>query len=223
MTAFLDQLGSGPAGGLTATLLAVVLAYLLGSISFAIVVSRLAGLADPRSFGSRNPGATNVLRSGSKGAAAATLILDALKGWLAVALVSAYGPRYGIGDYGIAAVALGVFLGHLYPVFFGFKGGKGVATALGVLFALAWWLGVATAITWLMIAAFFRYSSLAAIVSAVFAPFYYVLLVGFDAIAVALIVMGAFILYRHSRNIAKLLAGSENRIGAKSKPAARRS
>ena len=223
MSAFLDQLARGPAGGLTATLMAVVLAYLLGSISFAIVVSRIAGLADPRSFGSKNPGATNVLRAGNKGAAAATLILDALKGWLPVWLVSAYGPRYDIGDYGVAAVALAVFLGHLYPVFFGFKGGKGVATALGVLLALAWWLGLATAATWLVIAIFFRYSSLAAIVAAVFAPFYYVLLVGFDAIAVALIVMSAFILYRHSRNIAKLLAGKESRIGGKRNPATRRS
>ncbi len=205
----------------TVTLAAVVLAYLLGSISFAIVVSRVAGLADPRSFGSKNPGATNVLRSGNKGAAAATLILDAVKGWLAVWLASTYGPRYGIADYGVAAVALAVFLGHLYPVFFKFKGGKGVATALGVLIALEWWLGLATAATWIVIAVFFRYSSLAAIVAAVFAPFYYVLLVGFDAIAVALIVMSAFILYRHNRNIAKLLAGKESRIGGTRKPAAR--
>ena len=207
--------------GLTAALIVVVLAYLLGSISFAIVVSRVVGLADPRSFGSKNPGATNVLRSGNKGAAAATLMLDAFKGWLAVWLASTYGPRYGIDDTGLAAVALAVFLGHLYPVFFGFKGGKGVATALGVLIALEWWLGLATAATWLVIAVFFRYSSLAAIVAAVFAPFYYVLLVGFDAIAVALIVMSAFILHRHRRNIAKLLAGKERRIGGKTKPAER--
>ena len=207
--------------GLTAALIVVVLAYLLGSISFAIVVSRVVGLADPRSFGSKNPGATNVLRSGNKGAAAATLMLDAFKGWLAVWLASTYGSRYGIDDTGLAAVALAVFLGHLYPVFFGFKGGKGVATALGVLIALEWWLGLATAATWLVIAVFFRYSSLAAIVAAVFAPFYYVLLVGFDAIAVALIVMSAFILHRHRRNIAKLLAGKERRIGGKTKPAER--
>ncbi len=205
----------------TVTLAAVVLAYLLGSISFAIVVSRVAGLADPRSFGSKNPGATNVLRSGNKGAAAATLILDAFKGWLAVWLASTYGPRYGIDDDGVAAVALAVFLGHLYPVFFGFKGGKGVATALGVLLALEWWLGLATAATWIAIAVFFRYSSLAAIVAAVFAPFYYVLLVGFDAIAVTLIVMAALILHRHRPNIAKLLSGKERRIGGAGKPAAR--
>ena len=208
-------------GGLTATLAAVVLAYLLGSISFAIVVSRVVGLADPRSFGSNNPGATNVLRGGNKGAAVATLVLDAFKGWIAVWLASTYGPRYGIDDTGVAAVALAVFLGHIYPIYFGFKGGKGVATALGVLIALDWWLGLATAVTWVVIAIFFRYSSLAAIVAAVFAPFYYVLLVGFDAIAVVLIVMSAFILYRHRPNIAKLLAGKEGRIGAERKPVTR--
>ena len=206
---------------LTATLVAVVLAYLLGSMSFSIIVSRLAGLADPRGFGSKNPGATNVLRGGNRGAAAATLILDVAKGWLAVWLAANYGYRYGIDDTGVAAVALAVFLGHLYPVFFGFKGGKGVATALGVLIAIEWWLGLSTAVTWLVIAIFFRYSSLAAIVAAVFAPFYYVLLVGFDAIAVALIVISAFILYRHSQNIAKLLAGKESRIGGKRRPVAR--
>ncbi len=206
---------------LTVTLVAVVLAYLLGSISFAIIVSRIVGLADPRSFGSKNPGATNVFRGGNKGAAVATLILDAFKGWLAVWVASTYGPRYGIDDVGVAAVALAVFLGHIYPVYFGFRGGKGVATALGVLIALEWWLGLATAVTWLVIALFFRYSSLAAIVAAVFAPFYYVLLVGFDAIAVALIVISAFILFRHRQNIAKLLAGKESRIGGKRKPAVR--
>lgn len=207
--------------GLTATLIAGVLAYLLGSITFAIVVSRIVGLADPRSFGSNNPGATNVLRGGNRGAAAATLVLDGFKGWLAVWLASTWGPRYGIDDTGVAVVALAVFLGHIYPVFFGFRGGKGVATALGVLIALEWWLGLATAVTWLVIAIFFRYSSLAAIVAAIFAPFYYVLLVGFDAIAVALIVMSAFILHRHRQNIAKLIAGKESRIGGKRRPAAR--
>ena len=198
---------------LLATLVAVIGAYLIGSIPFAIVVSRATGLADPRSYGSKNPGATNVLRSGKKGAAAATLILDALKGWFAVWLVETFGARYGIDDTGVAAVALAVFVGHLYPVFFHFKGGKGVATALGVLFAIAWWLGVGAASTWLVIAVFFRYASLASIVAAVFAPFYYVLLVGFDAIAVALVVMGALIVFRHRRNIANLLAGKEGRIG----------
>ena len=192
---------------------ATLLAYLLGSISFAIIVSRATGLADPRSYGSKNPGATNVLRSGKKGAAVLTLLLDAAKGWLAVWLVIRFGPQYGIGDGGIALVALAVFVGHLYPIFFRFRGGKGVATALGVLVGLAWWLGAATAATWLIIAFFFRYSSLAALVAAVFAPFYYVLLVGTDAIAAAIVVMSALIVYRHRKNIANLLAGKEGRIG----------
>lgn len=198
-----------------ATATAVLFAYLLGSVSFAIVVSRFAGLADPRSFGSKNPGATNVLRGGNKGAAVATLVLDALKGWLAVWLASTVGFRYGIDETGVACVALAVFVGHLYPVFFGFKGGKGVATALGILLALAWWLGLATAMTWLVIAFFFRYSSLAALIAAVFAPFYYALLLGFDATAGAITIMSALIVYRHRANIANLLAGKESRIGAK--------
>jgi glycerol-3-phosphate acyltransferase PlsY len=198
-----------------ATLVAVVLAYLLGSVSFAILVSRFGGLADPRSYGSRNPGATNVLRSGNKGAAAATLFLDAAKGWLAVWLAERFGARYGIGDTGVALVALAVFLGHLYPLWFGFKGGKGVATALGILFAFEWWLGLATALTWLVIAAFFRYSSLAAIVAAVFAPFFYVLLVAFDATALVIVIMAILVLYRHRANVAKLIAGKESRIGAR--------
>ena len=197
------------------TIIAVLLAYLLGSISFAIVVSRFAGIADPRSFGSKNPGATNVLRGGNRGAAAATLLLDAFKGWLAVWLASTFGYRHGIDETGIAAVALAVFIGHLYPVFFGFKGGKGVATALGILIALEWWLGLATAMTWLVIAFFFRYSSLAALVAALFAPFYYALLLGFDAIAGAITIISALIVYRHRANIANLLAGRESRIGAK--------
>jgi len=203
-----------------ATLIAVALAYLLGSIPFGIVVSRVAGIADPRSFGSGNPGATNVLRSGHKGAAVATLVLDAFKGWLAVWLALAFGWRYGIDETGVAAVALAVFVGHLYPVFFRFKGGKGVATAFGVLLAIAWWLGLASALTWIAIAFFFRYSSLAALVTAVFAPFYYALLVGFDAEAGAILIMSVLIFYRHRRNIGHLLAGKESRIGKK--PVARR-
>ncbi len=201
--------------GLGATFIAAVLAYLLGSIPFAILVSRMAGLEDPRRFGSGNPGATNVLRSGHKGAAAATLCLDVFKGWLAVWLVLAFGWRFGIDDTGVAAVALAVFVGHLYPVFFGFKGGKGVATAFGVLFALAWWLGLATAVTWLVVAFFLRYSSLASLIAALFAPFYYALLVGFDEIAGAILVMSVLIFYRHRRNIAQLIAGKESRIGSK--------
>ncbi len=195
------------------TVVAVLFAYLLGSIPFAILVSRAAGLADPRSYGSRNPGATNVLRSGNKAAAAATLLLDALKGWFAVWAVAAFGPRWNIGEAGVAAVALAVVVGHLFPIFFGFKGGKGVATALGVLFAIAWWLGVGTAATWVVIAFFFRYSSLAALVAAVFAPFYYVLLAGVDPIAFALVAIAALVVWRHRANIANLVAGRERRIG----------
>jgi glycerol-3-phosphate acyltransferase PlsY len=196
------------------TLAAILAAYLLGSVSFAIVVSRFAGIADPRSFGSKNPGATNVLRSGNKGAAAATLLLDASKGWFAVWSAATFGWRFGIADTGVAAVALAVFIGHLYPVFFGFKGGKGVSTALGVLIALQWWLGLATLATWGVIVLFFRYSSLAALVAAVFAPFYYALLVGIDVYLVAIVVMSGLVVYRHRRNIANLIAGKESRIGA---------
>ena len=192
-----------------------VLAYLLGSLSFAVIVSKAMHLDDPRSYGSGNPGATNVLRSGNKAAAAATLLLDAFKGWLAVWLASNVGDRYGIDETGVVLVAVAVFVGHLYPVFFRFRGGKGVATAVGVLLALEWWLGLATGSTWLVIVFFFRYSSLGAIVAAVFAPFYYALLVGIDATLVALVVVSALIVYRHRKNIANLLAGKETRIGAK--------
>src|ERR1700743_3065863 len=153
-------------------LIAVVAAYLIGSISFAVVVSKAMRLDDPRTYGSGNPGATNVLRSGNKTAAILTLIGDALKGWVAVWLVVVYGPRFGIADEGVALCAIAVFLGHLFPVFFKFKGGKGVATAAGVLLALNPILGVATLATWVIIAFFFRYSSLAALVAAVFAPLY---------------------------------------------------
>ena len=197
-----------------ATLIAVVFAYLLGSIPFAVVVSKLFGIADPRSYGSKNPGATNVLRSGNKAAAATTLLLDALKGWLAVWLASHFGPRYGIGEGGIACVGLAVLLGHMYPLYLKFAGGKGVATAVGILFALYWWLGLGALATWVIIAFFFRYSSLAAITAAAFAPFYYLLLVGADVTAAALLVMAALVVYPHKKNIANLLAGKETRIGA---------
>src|SRR6476661_10851082 len=156
-------------------LLAALLAYLVGSLSFAVIVSRAMGLSDPRTYGSGNPGATNVLRSGSKAAAVLTLALDALKGYLPVALVVRFGPAHGMGEGTVALVALAAFLGHLWPVFFRFKGGKGVATAAGALLGIDPLLGAATLLTWVIIAAFFRYSSLASIVSAVFAPFYHVL------------------------------------------------
>jgi glycerol-3-phosphate acyltransferase PlsY len=199
------------------TILFAVAAYLIGSISFAVVVSKLFGLSDPRTYGSKNPGATNVLRSGNKAAAALTLVGDCFKGWLAVWLAQKYGPAYGIDDTGVALVAVAVFLGHLWPVFFKFVGGKGVATALGVLLGLNGWLGLATVVTWLVIAYAFRYSSLAALVASVFAPFYYVFLFGPDVQLLAVIVMSVLLIYRHRKNIANLLAGKESRIGSKKK------
>lgn len=194
-----------------------VAAYLLGSISFAVVSSKLFGLADPRTYGSGNPGATNVLRSGNKAAAIATLIGDAAKGWLAVWLALHFEQRLQVGDATIALVAIAVFLGHLWPVFFRFVGGKGVATAAGVLLGLNVWLGVATLVTWLVVAFAFRYSSLAALVAAVFAPFYYGLLFGVEPQLAAVFLMSVLLVFRHSGNIAKLIAGKESRIGSKSK------
>jgi glycerol-3-phosphate acyltransferase PlsY len=194
---------------------AVALAYLLGSVSFAVLVSRLMGLADPRSYGSRNPGATNVLRTGNRVAALLTLAGDAAKGWLAVVLAKWFAARYGFGDTTIALVAIAAFAGHLFPVFHRFAGGKGVATAAGVLLGLNVWLGLATLGTWLIIAFFFRYSSLAALVAAVFAPLYYGFLFGPDAIGLAVLVMSALLVWRHRGNIEKLLAGKESRIGGK--------
>ncbi|RPH59392.1 MAG: glycerol-3-phosphate 1-O-acyltransferase PlsY [Burkholderiales bacterium] len=194
---------------------AVVIAYLIGSISFAVVVSRVMGLADPRSYGSKNPGATNVLRTGNRAAAALTLLGDAAKGLVAVLIAKAVAARFGFGDGTIALVALAAFAGHLFPVFHGFKGGKGVATAAGVLFALSLLLGLGTLVTWLLIAFFFRYSSLAALVAAVFAPLWYLFLFEPDPIAATVAVMGALLVWRHGRNIQNLLAGKESRIGQK--------
>lgn len=196
------------------------LAYLLGSLSFAVLVSRAMGMADPRTYGSGNPGATNVLRSGNKSAAILTLLLDAFKGWLAVWLAMVIGPGFGLGAPGIALVAVAVFLGHLYPVFFHFKGGKGVATAAGVLLAIQPWLGLATLLTWLIVAGFFRYSSLAALVAAAFAPFYYWFGGGLawnadPALLLALLIISALLIWRHKTNIGKLLRGEESRIGRK--------
>jgi len=197
------------------TLIATIAAYLIGSISFAVVMSRAFGLSDPRTYGSKNPGATNVLRSGSKKAAIATLVGDAAKGWLAVWLAVRFGPGYGLDDTGIALVAIAVFVGHLWPVFFRFVGGKGVATALGVLLGINPWLGLATLATWLIVAYAFRYSSLAALLASIFAPFYYGLLFGVDAILFAVFVMSALLLWRHSTNIGNLIAGKESKIGSK--------
>jgi glycerol-3-phosphate acyltransferase PlsY len=189
--------------------LAVVAAYLLGSVSFAIVVSRLMRLPDPRSYGSKNPGATNVLRTGSKAAAVITLLGDGAKGWLAVWLALTFVP--------LAApyAALAVFLGHLFPVYHRFQGGKGVATAAGVLFGIDWRIGLGTLATWLIIAAFLRYSSLAALVAAAFAPFFTALLLGVDAFFAAVLVISALLIWRHRGNISRLMAGTEARIGGK--------
>lgn len=197
----------------------IVAAYLLGSISFAVVMSRAFGIADPRTYGSKNPGATNVLRSGNKAAAILTLVCDAAKGWLAVWLADRYAEQLGVGDLTIALVALAVFLGHLWPVFFRFVGGKGVATALGVLIGIEPLLGLATLVCWLVVAFASRYSSLAALVAAVFAPLYYGLVYGIDEKLFAIAIMSALLLYRHSKNISNLLAGKESRIGSKSKEA----
>src|SRR5271156_854214 len=203
-------------------LIAVVLAYLIGSISFAVVVSKAMRLDDPRTYGSGNPGATNVLRSGNKTAAVLTLIGDALKGWLAVWLVSHFGAHYGLDDTAIALAAIAVFLGHLYPVFFRFKGGKGVATAAGVLLAINPVLGIATLLTWLIVAFFTRYSSLAALAAALFAPLFDGFLFGANIIALAIVVMSSLLVWRHRGNIAKLMAGQESRIGDKKKAEAQK-
>ncbi len=193
----------------------VVMAYLLGSISFAIVISKLFGLQDPRQFGSGNPGATNVLRTGNKTAAALTLLGDAAKGWLAVWIAM----RMGMDQAAIALVALTVFIGHLYPIFLKFKGGKGVATALGVLFAIQPWLALSTIATWILIAVFFKYSSLAAIIAAIFAPLYYVFGSGVAwktsaPVGVAITAISLFLLYRHRANISRLIKGTEPKIGS---------
>lgn len=195
-------------------------AYLMGSLSFAVIVSRVMGLNDPRSYGSQNPGATNVLRSGNKQAAIATLLCDALKGYLPVFLVKLFGPEFGLDDHAVAWVAISAFVGHLWPVFFGFKGGKGVATAAGILFGVEPLLGLATMSTWVIVAFFFRYSSLAALAASLFAPVYY--LFG-DQLAwqtsqaelLALTVMSALLLVRHKDNITRLVSGQETKIGAK--------
>lgn len=199
-------------------LLATLAAYLMGSLSFAVLVSRIMGLADPRSYGSQNPGATNVLRSGNKLAAALTLLLDGVKGWLPVWAVSQHGSVWGLGEGTLALTALAAFAGHVWPVFFRFKGGKGVATAAGVLFGIEPLLGFATLATWLIVAFFTRYSSLAALASAVFAPAYYFLghrVVWYvdNRVLLAAVVMSALLVWRHQTNIAKLIRGEESQIG----------
>jgi len=205
---------------LFAPFVAPVLAYLLGSLSFAVIVSRVMGLNDPRTFGSKNPGATNVLRSGSKAAAIVTLLLDGLKGWLPVVLVRFYGRPYGMEDGTVALVGLAAFLGHLWPVFFRFQGGKGVATFLGVVLGVDAVLGLATLITWAIIAYFFRYSSLASLVAAAFAPVGYLMGDRLQwyvekPIMFTLFVMGLLLVFRHRDNINRLLQGKETKLGAK--------
>jgi glycerol-3-phosphate acyltransferase PlsY len=202
------------------SLIATLAAYLIGSLSFAVIVSRVMGLNDPRTFGSKNPGATNVLRSGNKAAAIITLLLDALKGFLPVLAVKLFGKPYGLGDGTMALVGLAAFLGHLWPVFFKFQGGKGVATFIGVIFGIHPLLGLATGATWLIIAFFFRYSSLASLISAVFAPAYYLLgdRIQWSAqasVAIVLAAMAMLLAYRHRENISRLLKGTESRLGAK--------
>lgn len=198
--------------------MAALLAYLIGSLSFAVIISAAMGLADPRTYGSRNPGATNVLRTGNRAAAILTLGFDALKGYVPVLLAVLFGERLGLSHGTVALVGLAAFLGHLWPVFFRFRGGKGVATAAGVLLGIHPLLGLATLATWLIIAYFFRYSSLASIVAAVFASFYHLLIWGGGPVAIALIVIGLLLIWRHSANIARLFSGSEAKLGARKLP-----
>ena len=199
---------------------AAIVAYLMGSLSFAVIVSSLMGLNDPRTFGSKNPGATNVLRSGSKPAAVITLVLDALKGFIPVLLVQLFGKAYGLGDGTVALVGIAAFLGHLYPAFFKFVGGKGVATAVGVLFGVHWALGLACIISFAIILYFFRYVSLASLVAAVFAPVCYlfgdtVLWSADRYITLMLVVMAMLLALRHSENITRLIQGKESKLGEK--------
>ncbi|MDT7514713.1 glycerol-3-phosphate 1-O-acyltransferase PlsY [Rhodoferax mekongensis] len=205
-------------------LLATLAAYLIGSLSFAVIVSRVMGLNDPRTYGSKNPGATNVLRSGSKAAAVVTLLLDAVKGWLPVAAIQWWGQPYGLGEGTMALAGFAAFIGHLYPVFFRFVGGKGVATALGVLVATSGWLALATGLTWLIVAYAFRYSSLASLVAALFAPAYYafgdgVAWVTDRNLLLSTAVMSIFLIWRHSENISRLVKGTESKLGKKKEAA----
>ncbi|CAG9934187.1 glycerol-3-phosphate 1-O-acyltransferase PlsY [Candidatus Nitrotoga arctica] len=192
----------------------IVCAYLLGSISFAVIMSRLFALPDPRTYGSHNPGATNVLRSGNKWAAILTLLGDAAKGWLAVWVAQRFEPQDG-NSLLIAAVALAVFFGHLFPIFLRFKGGKGVATALGVLLALNVWLGLAVLATWILVALIFRLSSLAALLAAVGAPIYAMALALPSEYVFTLVGISLLLFWRHKSNIQNLLAGKESRIAKK--------
>ena len=201
---------------------ALLIAYLLGSLSFAVIVSRVMGLSDPRSYGSKNPGATNVLRSGNKLAAVLTLLLDALKGYAPVALAQHYGAKLGFEDTTLAFVGFSAFLGHLFPVFFRFQGGKGVATAAGVLLAFEPLLGLATLATWVAVAALFRYASLASVLAALLAPFFTLLFFDRPMLAMAVSAMGLLLIWRHWRNLVNLIAGKESRLGEKAEPTERK-
>jgi acyl phosphate:glycerol-3-phosphate acyltransferase len=191
----------------------ILIAYLMGSLPFAVIVSRALGLPDPRSYGSGNPGATNVLRTGRKLAALLTLLGDGGKGWLAVFLAARYAADYGVGGMEVSACAIAVFLGHVFPVFLGFKGGKGVATAGGALLGIDLWLGLAALATWLVVAIASRYASLASIVTAVGAPTYAYFMSAQPSTVLALVLIGALIVWRHKGNILNLAAGKERKIG----------
>ncbi|MGL4232132.1 MAG: glycerol-3-phosphate 1-O-acyltransferase PlsY [Casimicrobium sp.] len=193
----------------TADWIATLLAYLLGSLSFAVIVSNAMGLADPKSYGSGNPGATNVLRSGNKKAAIFTLVGDVLKGVVAVVLAKYFAARFGISNMGIAAVAIAVFIGHLFPLFFGFKGGKGVATAAGVLWALDWRIGLALTLVWAIVFAVSRVSSLSALVASAAAPIAGYFFFGLTPIFWATLAMMALLVWRHQSNLQRLLSGEE--------------
>ncbi|WP_174875965.1 glycerol-3-phosphate 1-O-acyltransferase PlsY [Vogesella oryzae] len=200
---------------MTTTAFAFILgAYLLGSLSFAVIVSKFMGMADPRTYGSKNPGATNVLRSGKKLAAVLTLLGDGLKGWVAVALVQAFGPAYGLSGQGVAMAGLAVLIGHMWPVFFGFKGGKGVATAVGVLFGFNLWLALAAVVTWLFMAFVVKISSLSAIVACVLVPVYAYFIVGPQSVYFGTcIIIAILVIHRHKSNLINLLTGNEDKIG----------
>ncbi len=200
---------------MTTLIIFVVCAYLLGSVPFAVLMSKAFGLADPRTYGSGNPGATNVLRSGKKAAAVLTLLGDAGKGWLAVFLAIRFASHDGQGLLQVALVALAVFIGHLFPVFLKFQGGKGVATAAGVLLAISGWMGLAVLATWLLVAVVFRYSSLAALVAAIAAPVYAMLVHLRPELVMATAVMSLLLIWRHKKNIKSLMTGKESKIGSK--------
>ena len=204
---------------LTLDFLLIPIAYLIGSISFAVVVSKCMNLPDPHSYGSGNPGATNVLRTGNKLAAALTFLGDALKGYFAVmlarVLLGDQSLTSTLGSWVLCGVVVAVFLGHLFPIFHGFKGGKGVATACGILFGVNVILGAATLSTWIIVAVFLRYSSLAALAAAVFGPIYFVFLFGFQPMGIALLLVCILLIWRHRSNIKNLLNGTESRIGSK--------